>query len=93
MTATHQLKSAVISVAFSGRSLFLTTLSALPVNSDYVGGSDSFGDLLMIALSNALLGIDANDPPKTLATMQLIGSLCSSVNTHFHNACLDIHFL
>lgn len=79
VTATHQLKSAVISVAFSGRSLFLTTLSALPVNSDYVGVSDSFADLLMIALSNALLGIDANDPPKTLATMQLIGSLFSSM--------------
>ncbi|EOY11864.1 Proteasome activating protein 200 isoform 8 [Theobroma cacao] len=33
----------------------------------------------MISLSNALLGMDANDPPKTLATMQLIGSIFSNM--------------
>ncbi|KAG8385951.1 hypothetical protein BUALT_Bualt03G0098600 [Buddleja alternifolia] len=81
MTATHQLKSAVTSMAFAGRSLFFTSLSALPMNSDSVSGADSFGELLMISLSNALLGMDANDPPKTLATMQLIGSLFSSMST------------
>lgn len=79
MTATHQLKSAVTSVAFAGRSLFFTSLSPLPMDSANVGGSDSYADLLTISLSNALLGMDANDPPKTLATMQLIGSLFSNV--------------
>ncbi|KAI3456750.1 hypothetical protein Pfo_013413 [Paulownia fortunei] len=81
MTATHQLKSAVTSIAFAGRSLFFTSLSALPMDSTSVSGSDSYADLLMISLSNALLGMDANDPPKTLATMQLIGSLFSSMST------------
>ena len=87
MTATHQLKSAVTSVAYAGRSLFLTTLSCSPFKQDDFGGTDSFSDLLMIALSNALLGLDANDPPKTLATMQLIGSLFSNVNVDIYNTC------
>ncbi|XP_047336646.1 proteasome activator subunit 4-like isoform X2 [Impatiens glandulifera] len=74
ITATHQLKTAVTSVAFAGRSLFFTSLS-----SSTVGGADGFTDLLMISLTNALLGMDANDPPKTLATMQLIGSIFSNM--------------
>lgn len=90
MTATHQLKSAVTSVAYAGRSLFLTTLSISPLNPDDVGGANSFIDLLMISLSNALLGIDANDPPKTLATMQLIGSLFSNVSVNIHHTCGSI---
>ncbi|XP_073279916.1 proteasome activator subunit 4-like isoform X2 [Primulina huaijiensis] len=81
MTATHQLKSAVTSIAFSGRALFLSSLAPLDVNSTSVSGPDSYADLLMVALSNTLLGMDANDPPKTLATMQLIGSLFSSMST------------
>lgn len=79
MTATHQLKSAVTSVAYAGRSLLLTTLSASSMVVDVVDPSDSLVDLMMISLSNALLGMDANDPPKTLATMQLIGSLFSNM--------------
>ncbi|KZV41974.1 proteasome activator subunit 4 [Dorcoceras hygrometricum] len=81
MTATHQLKSAVTSIAFAARALFLSSLSILDVNSTGVSGPDSYADLLMVALSNALLGMDANDPPKTLATMQLIGSIFSSMST------------
>lgn len=80
MTATHQLKTAVMSVAFVGRPLFLTSLSASTVRSSDLVADDKFDDLLMISLSNALLGMDANDPPKTLATMQLIGSLFSNVS-------------
>ncbi|XP_022716621.1 proteasome activator subunit 4 isoform X3 [Durio zibethinus] len=80
MTATHQLKTAVMSVAFAGRSLFFTSLSSGSVKPvDLGGGDDTFIDLLMISLSNALLGMDANDPPKTLATMQLIGSIFSNM--------------
>ncbi|XP_057530197.1 proteasome activator subunit 4-like isoform X1 [Amaranthus tricolor] len=79
MTATHQLKTAVTSVAYTGRSLFFTSLSSTaerPDDSDY---PNSIIDLLVISLSNALLGMDANDPPKTLATMQLIGSIFSNM--------------
>lgn len=68
------------SVAFAGRSLFLASLGTLSVNLEDVSGASSFVDLLMVSLSNALLGMDANDPPKTLATMQLIGSLFSNVS-------------
>lgn len=83
MTATHQLKSAVMSVAFSGRALFLTSLSASHELDDS-SNADSYIDLMVISLSNALLGMDANDPPKTLATMQLIGSIFSNVSSnHF----------
>ncbi|XP_062170630.1 proteasome activator subunit 4-like [Alnus glutinosa] len=78
MTATHQLKIALMSVAFVGRSLFLTSRSA-PVDPVDIDGGDMFTDLLMVSLSNALLGMDANDPPKTLATMQLIGSIFSNL--------------
>ncbi|KAK4439643.1 Proteasome activator subunit [Sesamum alatum] len=81
MTATHQLKSALTSIAFAGRSLFFASLSGLSMDSTSVSGIDSFSDLLMISLSNTLLGMDANDPPKTLATMQLIGSLFSNMST------------
>lgn len=82
MTATHQLKTAVTSVAFSGRSLFFMSLSASSsMETDDVNDADMFRDLLMISLTNALLGMDANDPPKTLATMQLIGSIFSNMST------------
>uniref|UniRef100_A0A7N0VL51 Proteasome activator subunit 4 n=1 Tax=Kalanchoe fedtschenkoi TaxID=63787 RepID=A0A7N0VL51_KALFE len=81
MTATHQLKTAVTSVAYTGRSLFLSSLSDSSMTSDELGGPDVNIDLLMMSLSNALLGMDANDPPKTLATMQLIGSLFSNMAT------------
>ncbi|PKI35691.1 proteasome activator subunit 4 [Punica granatum] len=80
MTATHQLKSAVMSVAFAGRALFFTSLSTSHKLDD-PSTADSFINLLVISLSNALLGMDANDPPKTLATMQLIGSIFSNMAT------------
>jgi proteasome activator subunit 4 len=79
MTATHQLKTAVMSVAYAGRSLCLTSLSRIGKQEDCGGGDDAYVDLLTISLSNALLGMDANDPPKTLATMQLLGSIFSNV--------------
>ncbi|XP_058114656.1 proteasome activator subunit 4 isoform X2 [Magnolia sinica] len=80
MTATHQLKTAVTSVAFAGRALFLASVSDTPSITDGLGGADAFTDLIIISLNNALLGMDANDPPKTLATMQLIGSVFSNLS-------------
>ncbi|KAJ7015442.1 hypothetical protein NC653_004671 [Populus alba x Populus x berolinensis] len=81
MTATHQLKTAVMSVAYAGRSLCLTSLSSTGKQEDCGGGDDAYVDLLTISLSNALLGMDANDPPKTMATMQLLGSIFSNIAT------------
>ncbi|TKW21097.1 hypothetical protein SEVIR_4G185100v4 [Setaria viridis] len=78
-TATHQLKNAVTSVAFSGRPLLLCSLCSS--QSDDSSVVDSFSDLIVTSLSNALLGMDANDPPKTIATMQLIGSIFSNLAT------------
>lgn len=80
MTATHQLTTAVMSVAYSGRVLYLTSFMSSFQEGDPRTTND-FIDLLVISLSNALLGMDANDPPKTLATMQLIGSIFSNVST------------
>ncbi|KAJ3694711.1 hypothetical protein LUZ60_000088 [Juncus effusus] len=79
-TATHQLKNAVTAVAFAGRPLLLTCLSSNP-NSDESYPKDALMDLIFTSLSNALLGMDANDPPKTLASMQLIGSVFSNLAT------------
>ncbi|XP_066369880.1 proteasome activator subunit 4-like isoform X2 [Miscanthus floridulus] len=76
-TATHQLKNAVTSVAYSGRALLLCSLCSS--QSDDSSVVDSFSDLVVASLSNALLGMDANDPPKTIATMQLIGSIFSNL--------------
>ncbi|CAE5967104.1 unnamed protein product [Arabidopsis arenosa] len=79
-TATHQLKTAMMSVAFAGRSILQSSMSTAKAQ-DLGGDVDDrmFLDLIGISLSNALLGMDANDPPKTLATMQLIGSIFSNM--------------
>lgn len=84
-------------MAFAGRAIFLASTSA-PQADDH-NNSDALVDLIIISLSNALLGMDANDPPKTLATMQLIGSIFSNVGTFVYsctcsciNNCLLIKF-
>ncbi|XP_031493399.1 proteasome activator subunit 4 isoform X1 [Nymphaea colorata] len=81
LTATHQLRTAVTAVAYVGRALFLSKISASSIIADDVNSisADAYGGLLAACLSNALLGMDANDPPKTLATMQLIGSIFSNL--------------
>ena len=70
----------VTSVAFSGRTLLLSSLCA--AQSDDSSTVDTLNDLIVTSLSNALLGMDANDPPKTIATMQLIGSIFSNVSIY-----------
>ena len=70
-------------MAFAGRAIFLASTSA-PQADDH-NKSDALVDLIIISLSNALLGMDANDPPKTLATMQLIGSIFSNVGTFVYS--------
>ncbi|OAY75058.1 Proteasome activator subunit 4 [Ananas comosus] len=76
MTATHQLKTALTSVAFAGRAIFLVSTFA---QTDKCDTADVSLALILNSLSNALLGIDANDPPKTLASMQLICSIYLSL--------------
>lgn len=91
-TATHQLKTAMMSVAFAGRSIlqsFMSTAKAQDVGGDV--DDRMFLDLIGISLSNALLGMDANDPPKTLATMQLIGSIFSNVSSFNLESLPNIH--
>ncbi|CAA6670753.1 unnamed protein product [Spirodela intermedia] len=74
VTATHQLKAAITSVAFTVRPLLASLADPLSLSDN-----PSTSNLLIICLSNALLGLDANDPPKTLATMQLIASIFSNL--------------
>ncbi|KAG2678329.1 hypothetical protein I3760_12G138800 [Carya illinoinensis] len=81
MTATHQLEIAVKSISFVMRSLLLTSLSPSSIKLVHLGGGNEFIDLLTVSLSNALLGLDANDPPKTLATMKLIASIFSNLDS------------
>ncbi|XP_078443427.1 proteasome activating protein 200 isoform X2 [Wolffia australiana] len=74
VTATHQLKAAIMSIAFTVRP-FLASVAESDSDCDSLSASN----LLTVCLSNSLLGLDANDPPKTLATMQLIASLFSNL--------------
>lgn len=73
VTATHQLESALRMLALSARAILLY---------DAQNGDKSFAALktcLANAMFNTLPGLDANDPPKTIATMQLYCSVLSSV--------------
>ncbi|KAJ3677567.1 hypothetical protein LUZ60_003291 [Juncus effusus] len=67
-TATHQLRIAISSVASAGRAFVL-----------FSNSKDSEG-LIAKFLSFALLALDANDPPKTIAAMELICSIFSSIS-------------
>ena len=89
ITATHQLETAITTVALSARALLLASIKGslensvvrteLPAgySSNEVLGSCK--DTLELALMNTLSGLDANDPPKTIATLQLLCSIFSSV--------------
>ncbi|RHN67495.1 putative proteasome activator Blm10, mid region [Medicago truncatula] len=80
VASRFQMALETLCLAFVGRSLFYTSVSASSMKQvDLGGGDEAFIDLVGVSLSNALLGMDANDPPKTLATMQLIGSIFSNL--------------
>ncbi|KAH7373268.1 hypothetical protein KP509_17G047600 [Ceratopteris richardii] len=73
VTATHQLESALRMLALSSRPILLY---------DEQDNHDSVMNLktcLADAMFNTLPGLDANDPPKTIATMQFYCSVISSV--------------
>ncbi|CAI5504830.1 unnamed protein product [Closterium sp. Naga37s-1] len=102
VTATHQLESALSTLALSVRPLLLAaaqtpseqdfTLDSMEVDGSGAvgagegGGMDTWQEMIGRArevVSEALVatlpGIDANDPPKTLATLHLYLSVFSSI--------------
>ncbi|CAM6088632.1 unnamed protein product [Calypogeia fissa] len=85
ITATHQLESAVTTLALAARPAFLACAKEgvfkKEENSDLSssGYLEEFTETLVVAMFKTLLGMDANDPPKTLATMELFSSILSNV--------------
>lgn len=91
ITATHQLEAALKTIALSARALLLASLKeSSPVYYNHANtecaisdfSSDfltSCRDVLNFAMFHTLLGLDANDPPKSLATLQLFCSIFSSL--------------
>lgn len=90
ITATHQLEAAIKTIALSARTLVLA--SAVKESSSVFGSNvewpstsssnellASCKDTLELALFHTLSGLDANDPPKTIATLQLFCSIFSSL--------------
>ncbi|KAL2630922.1 hypothetical protein R1flu_015608 [Riccia fluitans] len=84
ITATHQLKSAVTTLALAARPTFLACAKGgiLAKNGDSQTTAlylEEFTESLVVAMFSTLLGMDANDPPKTLATMALYSSILCNV--------------
>ncbi|KAL2644724.1 hypothetical protein R1flu_012311 [Riccia fluitans] len=93
ITATHQLESSLTTLALAARALLLASAkeSSSQVGSaeldtavdKVISGLDvslvECRSTLAVAVFNTLLGLDANDPPKTLATLQLYCSVLSSI--------------
>lgn len=83
ITATHQLETAIGTLALAARPILLASTSG-NLNASLSG--EMKASLLMCktslvnAMFSTLLGLDANDPPKTLATLQLYCSVLSSVS-------------
>lgn len=86
ITATHQLQTAVTSLALVVRPILLASAKEAAAGHSPMVDSESatsFKDTLVMAMFNTLMGLDANDPPKTLATMQFYCSVLSSVSFLF----------
>lgn len=94
VTATHQLESALTALALCARPLLLVSTSSEagtgmsmeddssfsngdthPAGSVLASGRETLAAAMMVTLA----GIDANDPPKTLASLHLYFSVLSSV--------------
>lgn len=104
ITATHQLESSLTTLALAARALLLA--SAKESSSEVVSAEiDTAVDkvvsgldvslsecrsTLAVAMFSTLLGLDANDPPKTLATLQLYCSVISSVSAEAGKSLLLI---
>lgn len=85
VTATHQLKNALRTLAHAARPILLASSTRDNRNADM--SAETWESLskckktLVDAMFSTLLGLDANDPPKTLATLQLYLSVLSSVSS------------
>lgn len=87
MTATHQLVAALDCLALAVRPLLAAPPSAFAAAAEADATSSSNGEsplappaeLVAAALRAALPGLDANDPPKTLATLRLFAATLSAV--------------
>ncbi|KAL3680307.1 hypothetical protein R1sor_023263 [Riccia sorocarpa] len=84
ITATHQLESAVTTLALAARPTFLACAKdgIFVKNGDSQSSSvylEEFTESLVAAMFSTLMGMDANDPPKTLATMALYSSILCNI--------------
>jgi proteasome activator subunit 4 len=82
ITATHQLQTAVTSLALVSRPILLASAKEEATGHSPMLDTESatsFKDTLVMAMFSTLMGLDANDPPKTLATMQFYCSVLSSI--------------
>jgi proteasome activator subunit 4 len=86
ITATHQLQTAVTSLALVSRAIILASAKEEATGHSNMLDTESatsLKDTLVMAMFSTLMGLDANDPPKTLATMQFYCSVLSSVSPCF----------
>ncbi|BBN03450.1 proteasome activator subunit 4 [Marchantia polymorpha subsp. ruderalis] len=93
ITATHQLESSLTTLALAARALLIASAeesSSMVFSAEIDTAVDKVmsgldvslkecRSTLAVAMFTTLLGLDANDPPKTLATLQLYCSVVSSI--------------
>eukprot|EP00250_Pteridium_aquilinum_P007746 c17405_g1_i1 orf=311-5854(-) len=81
ITATHQLEAAIKTLALSARTLLMG--SAMSIELPNTQSSNELvancKNTLELALFETLSGLDANDPPKTIAALQFFCSVFSSL--------------
>ncbi|KAI5058974.1 hypothetical protein GOP47_0025293 [Adiantum capillus-veneris] len=81
ITATHQLEAAIKTLALSARTLVIGSAMNIELPGAYL--SDEIvadcKSILELAMFDTLSGLDANDPPKTMATLQFLCSMFSSL--------------
>lgn len=81
VTATHQLKTALRTLAHAARPILLASSARnADMSSEMWESLSKCKTTVVGAMFSTLHGLDANDPPKTLATLQLYSSVLSSVS-------------
>lgn len=96
---THQLQTAVTSLALVSRAIILASAKEEGTEHSHMLDTESattLKDTLVMAMFSTLMGLDANDPPKTLATMQFYCSVLSSVSLHsvviYTSTCISVEY-
>ena len=82
VTATHQLPHALTSLALCVRPLLAAPPAALTELAAQLGGAgaDAAGAVVAQALYGCLPGLDANDPPKTMAAVRFFAATLSTLH-------------